>query len=178
MIPGEGESVAQAILRGPFKEVAGTAAVYEIRLRMLADMRASTRHVMLERAIDVEDLLIAEYAIPPEDAGRLRMTRQLRNTILHGAFRDAKAKLVSLGGAVGTANVRMVELAKMPADAEALEAALAKAKAVAGEDGSDSIYGWLLECKATRFFERAAEAFEASMDILDRIRDLAAEAER
>lgn len=162
-----GQSYSDQILHGPYARLAALAAVYELRVRLLADMREATRHAThAGRAEDVELALIKEYAPPAEEAERLRITRQLRNKVLHGAFREAKQKLADLGIVVPQGGVRVMKLdnSELPDD-------ISSAAPITEPGGSDSIVGWLFECQASGFFVLAERAFNESLAILDRLRE-------
>ena len=163
---GDQASPSELILHGPYARLAGIGAVYELRLRMLAEMRERTCHAMHEEAKTVEEAIIAEYRLADEDAGRLKTTRQLRNKVLHGAFREAKEKLKDLDIVVPAGGVHVVALSGPDAG---------QSEELAADGGTDSIVGWLFECQSSGFFELAARAFSRSIEVLDRLRGQASE---
>lgn len=164
------DNFSDVIIARLFAPTASIAAVYELRLRMLADMRTNTEHAThAQRTETVEEAIVEEYSLGPEETGWLRTTSQLRNKILHGNFRQAKDKLADLGVELPTGDVRAIRLptdGTLPNFDELLESA----KPITEADGSKAICSWLYWAAQTNFFARAQEAFVESLKILDRLR--------
>jgi hypothetical protein len=102
----------------------------------------------------------------------LRLSRQLRNKVLHSDFRAAREKLNELGMETGSAGTKKIELPV----ATIAEASRKIAAAKEGKEGtlvSDTpfteVYGWLLEAGASGDLEKAKDAFKKTAGIIDRL---------
>ena len=102
----------------------------------------------------------------------LRLSRQLRNKVLHSDFRAAREKLNELGMQTGSAGTRKIELPV----ATIAEVSRKIAAAKEGKEGtpvsdtsSTEVYGWLLEAGASGDLEKAKNAFKKAAAIIDKL---------
>lgn len=91
--------------------------VYELKPRLLCENRPETRqHAHARRLEDVEEAIITTYGnlLRPGEAEQLRITRQLRNKVLHCTFDEAHQKLEELGKPAANACAAMRAVAPDP----------------------------------------------------------------
>jgi hypothetical protein len=165
-----------------FKRASAEGALYELRMRLLAD---KVPQLQLEaydaKADNVETLIVQHFAnaLTDDEKDMLRRCRQLRNKILHCDFLAMRNKLKELGKKVGPGNVKRINVTGLTGKeiGEKIEDALtdrlgtfeyvANTKPVAG-----TVYGWLFELGAAGDFVLAADVFTRARAILDRLATL------
>jgi hypothetical protein len=149
-------------------------SVLELRMRVLADNTPSMKHLAHAQKLEDIETAIANHFATELRAGEhdlLAKSRVLRNKVMHGNFSVAKAKLLELGHELGDGGVMQFQLPPGNLTAETLAAVLAgSSKRVADTPTTESdIMGWLLECGTTGVFQKAGEAFEKAILIVDRL---------
>jgi len=89
-------SPRERIFEQQYKAAAGEGALYELRMRLLADkVPALQQSAYGEKLEDVEGLILVHFgnALTDEEKTLLKRCRQLRNKILHCDFGAARKKL-------------------------------------------------------------------------------------
>jgi hypothetical protein len=162
-----------------YKAAAAEGALYELRLRLLADKVPELQKLAhAQRLEDVETLIVSRFSsvLSEDEKETLRLSRQLRNKILHCDFHAARNKLKKPGidtprGDVKKADVRglsgsqMVEkIADLVASVPGTFDYVADAKVGAG-----IVFGWLLEAGLAGDFNKATEVFARAAAIIDRL---------
>jgi len=170
------------IFENQFKAASGEGAIYELRMRLLAD---KVPQLQLEaydaKADNVETLIVQHFAnaLTDDEKDMLRRCRQLRNKILHCDFLAMRNKLTELGEKVGSGDVKRIDVKGLTgkemgkkiddalADRPATFEYIANIKPVAG-----TVFGWLFELGAAGDFIRAVDVFTRARVILDRLATL------
>jgi hypothetical protein len=162
-----------------YKVAAAEGAVYELKMRLLADKIPELQQAAYDRNLaDVEKLIIKYFdgSLNTDEKSTLELSRELRNKVLHCDFRAARDKLTSLGVETRRGNVKRAEISA-PSSAEMAEKIgavitntpstfeyVADTKAQPG-----AVFGWLLELGVSGDFKRAAECFARAAAIVERL---------
>jgi hypothetical protein len=158
-----------------FKSASGEAALFELRMRMLAGGIPGTQ----DKAIDVKlsvvrDGILAHYAekIRADETQLLRHACTLRNKLLHCEFSSARQKLETLdpkprdGGIVrldfGSDHQKIFEAI---AGRDVGQRPVAQTKTRTLRD----VYGWLNECQGANEFDEASAVFEQANSLLENL---------
>lgn len=162
-----------------YKTAAAEGALYELRLRLLADKVPAVRHLAhSERLENIELLIVKHFAgvLTKGERETLKLSRQLRNKILHCDFRATRNKLQQLGmepqrGDVKKVDVAGLSRAQMVEKIERVAASLPGTFSYVADSGGEAggILGWLLELGQAGDFMRAVSAFERAAAIADRL---------
>jgi hypothetical protein len=81
------------IFEQQYKAAAAEGAIYELRMRLLADKVPQLQQsAYQERLEGVEGLIVVHFAsaLTDDEKSLLTLCRQLRNKLLHGDFRSAR----------------------------------------------------------------------------------------
>lgn len=156
-----------------FRVAGGTAADYELRVRLLADKTpALAKWATAKNLQDVEIPLTAHFSASlTEDEKKLLATvRVLRNKLLHGEFTTARTKLEELGHPKQTAKINVVKLPD-PLHLEGFHAAVQAAEPFAVDSAPDggNLFAWVLQLAADGSFDAAAKAFQRGLDVINRL---------
>jgi hypothetical protein len=162
-----------------YKVAAAEGALYELRLRRLADRVPELQQLAhAQRLEDVETLIVSHFSsvLSEDEKAALRLSRQLRNKILHCDFRAARNKLKQLGidtprGDVKKADVGGLSGSQMVEKIANLVASVPGAFEYVADSGAGagSVFGWLLEVGQAGDFNQAARAFAHAAEIVDRL---------
>jgi hypothetical protein len=105
-----------------YKEAAAEGAIYELRMRLLADKRPELQQAAYGRhLIDVEKLIIKHFDVllNDDEESTLELCRVLRNKVLHCDFLAARDKLTSLGVETRRGNVKRIDISGLSGTAMA-----------------------------------------------------------
>jgi hypothetical protein len=170
-----------------YRTAAGEGAVLELKMRLLADKIPELQQYCGDRLEDIEGEIVRVFADDLRDgeAAKLKISRQLRNKVLHCDFPTTRSKLRELGVPSVTGGVRQIAItAKTPdgirrqlEDGISGKDGASHAVADLTRRGEGRIFGWLLECGAAGEFLMATDAFRAAAEIVDRLILVAAERE-
>jgi hypothetical protein len=168
-------SPALAMYLEPFKAAAGEGAALELKMRLLAGKIPSLQSYAHQRTLgEIETAISKEFdaSLTVDEKEALRLSRHLRNKILHSDFRAARKKLNELGVHTESAGTRKIALPV----ATIAEASRKIAAAKAGMEGtpltdtpSSEVYGWLLEAGGSSDLKKAKEAFSKAAAIIDKL---------
>jgi hypothetical protein len=169
------KSPVLAMYLEPFKDAAGEGAALELKMRLLAGKIPVLQNYTHQRDLgEIETDILKEFdgSLSEPEKETLRLSRQLRNKVLHSDFRAAREKLNELGIQTGSAGTRKIELPV----ATIAEVSRKIAAAKEGKEGtlvsdtpSTEVYGWLLEAGASGDLERAKNAFKKAAAIIDKL---------
>jgi hypothetical protein len=87
-----------------FKAAAGEGAALELKMRLLAGKIPALRKYVHERELaEIETAILREFdaSLTADEKETLRLSRQLRNKVLHSDFRAARKKLNETRGTDG-----------------------------------------------------------------------------
>ncbi len=153
-----------------FREAAGLAALYEMGVRLLADKTGLESVSLAFRFQDTEDAVRERFKsnLSDEDRRILDHARPLRNKLLHGELRVARARVAELYGP----EPQRVRKAVLPdvLTVDALLAAVDTARALEDDDPQEgNLFGWLLQMNTDGTVRNAAEVFYKAIAIVDRL---------
>ena len=97
----------------PFKAAAGEGAALELKMRLLAGKIPTLQKYAHERQLgEIETDLLTQFANSLSEAEKetLRLSRQLRNKVLHSDFRAVRKKLQELGIQTESGGVTKIDL--------------------------------------------------------------------
>jgi hypothetical protein len=162
-----------------YKTAAAEGALYELRLRLLADKVAELRSLAhAPTLIRVEARIVKHFAsvLTKDEKEVLILSLELRNRILHCNFRAARNKLQQMGVEPRRGNVKKVDVAglsrtQMVEKIESVAAGVPDAFSYVADSISEagSVFGWLLELGQAGDFIQAVRAFERAAAIVDRL---------
>jgi hypothetical protein len=160
---------------GQFKAAAGEGAALELKMRLLAGKIPALQKYAHQRELgEVEKDLLDHFAnaLSESDKETLRLSRQLRNKVLHSDFRAAREKLRELGEQIESGGVTKIDL-PTPTVAEVTRKLLAAKEGKEGTPVSDTpsteVYGWLLEAGMSGDLQKASDAFKRAAAIIDKL---------
>jgi len=84
----------------PFKAAAGEGAALELKMRLVAGkIPALQKYAHQRDLLEIETDILKEFdaSLTADEKETLRLSRQLRNKVLHSDFRAARKKLNELG---------------------------------------------------------------------------------
>jgi hypothetical protein len=162
-----------------YKQASGEGAIYELRMRLLADkipaLQATAYAARLE---DVEGLICNHFtsALSQQEKDQLKTCRQLRNKILHCDFTAARDKLRALGQPTQSGGVRKIDIAGLTGNQMAQKILAATsgdpnssvAVATAAQQAG-TVFAWLLEVGQAGDLASAAASFAKAAAIIDRL---------
>jgi hypothetical protein len=158
-----------------FKAAAGEGAALELKMRLLAGKIPALQSYTHQRNLgEIETDILQEFdaSLSEPEKETLRLSRQLRNKVLHSDFRAAREKLQELGIQTESGGARKIEL-PVATIAEASRKLLAAKEGKEGTSVSDlpstEVYGWLLEAGASGDLQKASDAFKRAATIVDRL---------
>jgi exonuclease VII large subunit len=164
-----------ALYLEPFKAAAGEGAALELKMRLLAGKTpALQKYAHRKQLGEMETDLLTHFAnaLSEPEKEILRLSRELRNKVLHSDFRAARKKLKELGTQIESAGVRKIDLPE-PTVAEATRKLLA---AKEGKEGmpisntpSTEVFGWLFEAGASGDLQKSSDAFKRAAAIIDKL---------
>jgi hypothetical protein len=167
------------IFEQQYKEAAAEGALYELRLRLLADkIPALQQSAYRERLEGVEDLIVGHFgsALLAEDATLLKRCRQLRNKILHCDFAAARKKLEELGANPQHGNVRRVDVRGLSGREMIDKIRDVRANVIgsfqyvsASPTAAGAVLAWLIEAGVAGDLKLAAESFAEAAAIIERL---------
>lgn len=162
-----------------YKIAAGEGAVFELKLRLLADKTAQLQQCThAQRLEDIETKVTEHFAgvLSDEDKCSLGLCRELRNKILHCNFRVAREKLQKMGfegteGRVRRIDVRDLSGHQIAEKLSRVAANIEEAEYVSETKTTDpgKLYGWLMEMWSAGEFGQATDAFKKGAGIIDRL---------
>jgi hypothetical protein len=167
------------IFERQYKAAAAEGALYELRMRLLADKVLELQKSAYRQELkDIEKLIIAHFAsaLSDDEKALLERCRQLRNKILHCDFHAARKKLEELGANPQPGNVRRTDVSGLSGQqmAEKISSALANAPGSSqyvADLGSraGTVLGWLFEAGRAGDFTKAVDSFARGAAIVDRL---------
>jgi len=148
-----------------FQRAAAAAASFELKLRLLCDLRPETADKSLDNLDLVRKEVIRAYGqlLDADTQSHLKACVDLRNKLLHQQLSRVSGKLVTLGEELRSAGLWSVDLTT----GEATETERVSTK-------NGKIYGWMLTSKAQGAFDAAVRVFDQGYKILDAIMEPAA----
>jgi len=162
-----------------FRVAAGEGAVLELKIRLLASKCPSLRPYVTKHLEKIEDAILALFAEQLDDSEQeqWRLSRQLRNKVLHCDFPRARLKLHELGEPQLRGGVRQLRFNSTTGRGMLDELLLATAEpstttrevADLTSSGEVDVYGWLLELGTAGDFRRAADVFRRTAAIVERL---------
>jgi hypothetical protein len=172
-------SPRERIFEREYKAAAAEGALYELRLRLLADKIPALQEAAYgERLEDVEGLLVVHFgsALTDEEKILLKLCRQLRNKILHCDFSAARKKLAELGTNPQRGNVKKIDILGL-SGREMLDKITDVAANVIGTfeyvsasgTTAGAVLAWLIEAGVAGDLSRAADSFARAAEIVDRL---------
>jgi len=160
---------------GSFKAAAGDGAALELKMRLLVGKIPALQKYTHQRELgEIETDLLTHFAndLSEQDKEILRLSRQLRNKVLHSDFRAARKKLQELGTSIESAGVTKIDLPD-PTVAEATRKLLAAKEGKEGTPVSNTpsteVFGWLLEAGTSGDLQKASDAFQRAAAIIDKL---------
>ena len=161
-----------------FKLASGEGAVFELKLRLLADKIPTLQrfaHAQTLQGIENEIAQHFGHALSEAEKSTLALCPELRNKILHCNFSVARERLADLGAEPQSAGVRKIDLTGIGANEmrAKVEQAIVQNQGtfVSGSPTTQpgSVFGWLLEVCAAGDFQNAVSAFRNAAAIVDRL---------
>lgn len=167
------------IFEQQYKAAAAEGAIYELRMRLLADKVPQLQQSAYgERLEGVEGLIVVHFAsaLTDDEKSLLTLCRQLRNKLLHCDFRSARKKLEELGTNPQRGGVRRTDISGLSGRQMADKIAAAVARVPGSSQyvgdlpqGAGTVFGWLFEAGAAGDFNRAVDSFARGAAIVDRL---------
>lgn len=167
------------IFEQQYKAAAAEGALYELRMRLLADkVPELQKSAYGEDLKDVERLIVAHFAgsLSDEEKILFERCRQLRNKILHCDFLAARKKLEELGANPQRGNVKSIDISGLWGTQMAEKIASAARNnpgsfQYVGESakGAGTVFGWLLDAGDAGDFTRAIDCFARGAAVVDRL---------
>jgi len=148
-----------AVIFNQYAQLAGSAALVELKLRLLADLIPELQHLA-----HTKDLSVLEDAITNHYRGQLgdqieliTKARQLRNKILHSDFKAATNKIEEASpGLLKKDTVTMLKLQS------------GELKSVSDSSKREGrVFGWLLDAMSSGLFTEAGQLFGDAYKLLD-----------
>jgi|GEM_PF-2194744 len=174
-------SIVLEMFLGPFKDAAAEGAALELKMRLLAGkIPALQKHAHHQQLVDIEKGLIKHFgaALSVAEKDTLRLSRELRNKILHCDFRAARDKSGEMGippspSGVVKVDIPVVTVAAVTKKVEAVQAGIEGLR-VADTLSTDTgtVFGWFLEAGQSGDFAKAAAVFRDTAKIVDRLADI------
>jgi hypothetical protein len=159
----------------PYKAAAGEGAALELKMRLLAGKIPVLRKYAHQRWLEeIETDLLTHFgdSLSEREKETLRLSRQLRNKVLHSDFPAAREKLQELGIQTESGGVRKIDL-PVPTVAEVTKKLRAAKEGKEGTLVSDTpsteVYGWLLESGMSGDLQKATDAFKRAAAIIDNL---------
>lgn len=163
-----------------FKTASGEAALFELRLRMLAGNTPVLQDLPIDANLAaVRDALVEQRQsdVSGRDADVLLQACRLRNKLLHCEFSEARKRLdeadpkhrggggaqLDVGGLDAAAMSERIAMATAGGDAGLTLLTGTKTKT------HRDVYGWLLEMHGANEFQEAGKIFRDATSILDRL---------
>jgi len=168
-------SFTDAFLKEPFQRAAAEGAWLELNLRLLADKTDGSDACAYKlEQIEAQIAVVFAGHLTEADVGTLRLSRQLRNKLLHGDFRQARERLHGLGVALRPGGVRRMQIAPGESVLQTIESGLANYEALPTVSDMTStqaagIFGWLLELSQSGALKEAERVFLRANEIVDRL---------
>ena len=158
--PMVAQSPVLAMTLKPFANAAAWAAVFELRVRLTADIHPETqKYAFADLSVAVKGLL--EFfgdRMLEDERKHLSGCAPLRNKLFHLELSRVAGRVVNLGEEINRGGVWKVELAT--GDIHAV-------KDTSTQTGR--IYGWLWESAKGGHFDAAARIFSGAIQMLDRL---------
>jgi hypothetical protein len=169
----------RGIVEQQFKAAAAEGALYELRMRLLADKVPELQEAAYgEKLQNVERLIVRRFSdvLSSEEKTLFEQCRQLRNKLLHCDFHAVRRKLAELGANPQKGDVKRLDISGLTG-AQMGERITGAASNVPGsfELVSDTaakagtVFGWLFDAGAGGNFVQATEAFTRAAQIVDRL---------
>jgi len=164
-----------------FKSASSEGAIFELKLRLLADKTPSLQQFAHEQKLEDIENKVTEYfgnALSEDEKNTIVVCHQLRNKILHCNFSAARKKLVESGAESISAGVKRIDINGL-INITQIEAKITQA--ITNNPGSfesvsesatttpGRIFGWLLEMGAAGDLLKAILVFQEASAILDRL---------
>lgn len=157
---------------GTFKDAAGEGAALELKMRMLAGKIPALQNYAHQRNLgEIETDILKEFdtSLSADEKETLRLSRQLRNKVLHSDFRAAREKLGVQTESAGTKKIELPQPTIEEASRKILAAKQGKEGKPIADTPSTEVYGWLLEAGASGDLQKASDAFKRAASIIDRL---------
>lgn len=165
-----------------FEAAAGKAAVTELKLRILAEViPALEQYAHGDKLHELEARIFDWFVgigdpVASVDQDAIKMTRALRNKLLHGELHTARARMHQLGAPQQTGGVLHMKFSDAGHKLAQIQAALQAGSmrpvaAMATEDAG--IAGWLMEMGVAGDFESACILCEQASALIDKLIDRA-----
>jgi hypothetical protein len=162
-----------------YKAAAAEGAVYELRMRLLADkIPALQKSAYGARLEGVEELIVGHFAsaLAEEEQALLKSCRQLRNKVLHCDFAAARRKLEELGTSPQHGNVKRVDIRGLSGRQTIDKIGDVRANVIgsfqyvgAWPTTAGAIFAWLIEAGVAGDFKLAADSFARAAGVIERL---------
>ncbi len=162
-----------------FGESAKFAAIYELKLRLLADKSPCTKQVSMNYSLEnVENVIFKYFGKELTDQNRLLLTscRQLRNKLFHTEFSAANKIMEDV---YGISSPDLVKYIKLEEGADILEEILAHNNGIkepssilANKEKDTGIYGWFLQIYHSQILVRSIQTFIDAGNLIDKLGEL------
>ena len=169
----------RGIVEQQFKAAAAEGALYELRMRLLADKAPAIQKAAYKADLrDVEHLIVTAFsdALCDDEKRLLEQCRQLRNKLLHCDFNALRKKLAEQGVDPRHGEVKRIDIARL----SGAEMAGKISDVAANAPGSfeyvgdmpakaGTVFGWLFDAGTSGNFKEAASSFARAAAIIERL---------
>jgi hypothetical protein len=172
-------SPTKDVFEQQYKAAAAEGALYELRMRLLADKIPALQHSAYgERLEGVEELIAGHFGsvLTVEEVALLKKCRQLRNKILHCDFAAARKKLEELGANPQHGNVKRVDVRGLSGREMMDKISDVRANVVgsfqfvaASPTSAGAVLAWLIEAAVAGDLKLASASFARAAEIIDRL---------
>jgi hypothetical protein len=174
------DALPRELAEAQFKSASGEAALFELRIRLLAGNISQVRDSPIDINLSVvRDAILAHYqsTLTPEDNILLKKACTLRNKLLHCEFSSTRKQLDELDPKPRRGGVTQVDIS-------GLSGKELTAKVIQATSGADvgqtvvadtktktlkDVFGWLHESYGANEFEEARTTFLQALAIVDRL---------
>jgi hypothetical protein len=168
-----GDMFPRVLAEAQFKLASAEAAVFELRMRMLAGTIPVTQDAAIDvKLADIRDGILGHYQgkVTAEETELIHHACTLRNKLLHCEFSAARRKLEVLNPKTRDGGVLRLDFGSEPEKVlEVIAGRNVGQQPVAGTKTRTlrDVYGWLQECQLSNEFDEAAAVFKRVNNILE-----------
>lgn len=177
------DPITQGVIKPAFQRAAAEGAWLEMNVRILADKtKGINAYAPSLDAIERDIARVFAAQLSEADVETLRLSRQLRNKLLHGDLHEARSKLQGLGVPVKSGGVRKMRILPGESVLQSIQAGLANHDAIPVVSDMTSteeagLFGWLLELATSGALDDMAQVLRSANAIVDRLMLVELEAE-